>query len=103
MFSVSVKCPGCGKKVPLELGDALESWLVLDKPYCSEGCANENALDNSDADCPVCGGRVVEVGRTSKRRCANDHVWENRNGTPMYLRNLTGDEIELLRKQGLHA
>ena len=99
MFGISVKCPGCGEGVPLSVENA---WVVLDKPYCSTECANAHALSQDDSDCPVCMERVVEVGRTSKRRCPNDHVWENRNGVPMYLRDLRESEIEELRKQGLH-
>ena len=99
-FAVSVRCPGCNTQVPLDIKTA---WVVLDKPYCSEECANRHALNNTDSDCPVCMTRVVEVGRTGKRRCVNDHVWENRDGVPMYLRNLTSTEVDSLREQGLHA
>jgi len=105
-FAVSVKCPGCSTKIPLDLMDRIESWFMLDKPYCSEECANTHALSQDNVDttieCPVCLKRQVEVGKTGKKRCVNDHVWENRAGVPMYLRDLTSNEIEALRRQGLH-
>lgn len=110
MFVLTLFCPGCGGEIPVnitdESADALRQFVVLDKPYCSEECANTHALGEANVDptieCPVCGQRQVEVGKSGKKRCINDHVWENRNGLPMYLRDLTDDEIARLREEGSH-
>lgn len=40
-FKLSVRCPGCGRAVPL---DVENPWVLLDKPYCSPECADEHAL-----------------------------------------------------------
>ena len=91
-------CQGCGESQPISAPP-----VVFDRAYCSPACADKHVLLNADSDCPLCLTRVVEVGRTGKRRCVNDHVWENRNGTPFYLRTLTETEIVRLRAEGHHA
>lgn len=50
-FRLSVRCPGCGTSVPLDVENA---WVLLDKPYCSTECADTNALsqDNVVSELP---------------------------------------------------
>lgn len=44
MFTLSVRCQGCGQQVPLQSEADLMRLMQLDRVYCKPECADEYAF-----------------------------------------------------------